>query len=144
MPFAPGIWDCGSSITKGAGSPEKALIFFIMIHEIITKAIPEKYIKGATHHAPPIRYPAMVAITGSFAPHGIDVVVIMVILLSFSFSIVRVAIMPGTAQPDEIKKGIKLSPESPNLRKIRSMINATRAMYPQSSRMDKKKNTIAI
>ena len=82
--------------------------------------------------------------TGSFAPQGIMVVVIIVIRRSFSDSIVRVAIIPGTPQPEEIRNGMKLFPESPNLRKIRSMMNATRAMYPTSSRKLRNRNTIAI
>ena len=52
--------------------------------------------------------------------------------------------IPGTPQPDEISKGMKLFPDNPNLRKILSMINATRAIYPQSSRKLKNRNTIAI
>ena len=54
------------------------------------------------------------------------------------------AIIPGIPHPDEIKSGIKLFPESPNLRKIRSMIKATRAIYPQSSKIAKKKNKTNI
>ena len=82
--------------------------------------------------------------TGSLAPQGIVVVVIIVIRRSFSFSIVRVAMIPGTPQPCEIINGMKDLPERPNFLKILSMINATRAMYPQSSRTERKKNTIAI
>ena len=72
------------------------------------------------------------------------VVVIMVIRRSFSLSIVRVAIIPGTPQPEEIRNGINDFPESPNLRKMRSMMKATRAMYPQSSRIERNRKTIAI
>ena len=61
-----------------------------------------------------------------------------------SFSIVRVAMIPGTPHPEPIRNGMKLFPERPNLRKILSMINAILAMYPQSSRSERKKNTIAI
>ena len=91
-------------------------------------AMPRKYMTGANHHEPPIRKPAISAITGSFAPQGIKVVVIMVMRRSFSFSMVRVAIMPGTPQPEEIMNGMKDLPDRPNLRKIRSMMNATRAI----------------
>ena len=87
-------------------------------------AIPIKYALGATHHAPPKIAPAIIAINGSFAPQGINVVVIIVILRSRSFSIVLDAIMPGTPQPVPISTGIKDLPESPNLRKIRSSTNA--------------------
>ena len=57
---------------------------------------------------PPIR-----AITGSFAPQGTKVAVIMVSRLSLSFSMVREAMIPGIPQPDEIRSGMKLLPESP-------------------------------
>ena len=65
---------------------------------------------------------------GSFAPQGMNVVVMMVILRSRSCSIVREAMMPGTPQPVPISTGMKLLPERPNLRKMRSMMNAMRAM----------------
>ena len=65
---------------------------------------------------------------GSLALHGIKVVVMTVIRRSFSFSMVLVAITPGTPQPEAISSGIKLFPERPNLRKMRSIMNATRAM----------------
>ena len=70
----------------------------------------------------------MRAIMGSFAPQGTKVVVIMVILRSRSFSMVREAMTPGTPQPVPISMGIKDLPERPNLRKIRSIIKAIRAM----------------
>jgi len=81
---------------------------------------------------------------GSFAPQGTKVVVIIVILRSRSFSIVREAITPGTPHPLPISIGMKDLPESPNLRKIRSMINATRAMYPQDSRNARNANSTSI
>ena len=52
----------------------------------------------------------------------------MVILRSRSFSMVRLAIMPGTPQPEPTSIGMKLLPERPNLRKMRSIINAIRAI----------------
>lgn len=100
----------------------------MMMQEIITTPMPEKYIIGAIHHAPPIKNPAISAITGSLAPHGIHVVVIIVMRRSFSFSIVLLAMIPGTPQPDDIRKGIKLLPESPKRLNILSMIKATRAI----------------
>ena len=51
-----------------------------------------------------------------------------VIRRSRSFSMVREAMTPGTPQPEPMSMGIKLLPLRPNLRKIRSMMNATRAM----------------
>ena len=81
---------------------------------------------------------------GILAPQGILVVRMIVMRRSFSFSIVRVAMMPGTPQPMETSMGMKDFPERPNLRKIRSMTNATRAMYPQSSRMAMQRKSTAI
>ena len=57
---------------------------------------------------PPIR-----AITGSFAPQGTKVAVIMVRRRSLSCSMVLDAMMPGIPQPEEIKSGIKLFPDNP-------------------------------
>ena len=82
----------------------------------------------ATHAAPPKIAPAIIAMNGSLAPQGMNVVVIMVIRRSRSFSIVLEAMMPGTPQPVPIRIGIKDLPERPNLRKIRSITNAIRAI----------------
>ena len=49
---------------------------------------------------PPIR-----AITGSLAPHGINVAVMIVRRRSLSASIVLEAMIPGIPQPEEIKAG---------------------------------------
>lgn len=65
---------------------------------------------------------------GIFAPQGMKEVVMTVMRRSRSCSIVRLAIMPGTEQPEPMSIGIKLLPERPNLRNTRSMMNATRAM----------------
>ena len=54
------------------------------------------------------------------------------------------AITPGTPHPVPINIGIKDLPERPNLRKIRSMINATRAIYPQASKNARKINNTNI
>ena len=91
-------------------------------------ATPTKYALGATQEAPPNSAPAISAIIGSFAPQGINVVVIMVIFRSRSFSMVREAITPGTPQPVPMSMGIKDFPDRPNLRKIRSIINAILAI----------------
>ena len=123
-----GMWYAGSSITNGAGSPENIFVFLRIIPEQIIAAIPTKYALGATHEAPPNNAPAIKAIIGSFAPQGINVVVMIVILRSRSFSIVREAITPGTPQPVPINIGINDFPERPNLRKILSMMKATRAI----------------
>ena len=73
-----------------------------------------------------------------------NVVVIIVIRRSRSCSIVREAIMPGTPQPIPISIGMNDLPDNPKRRKIRSMINATRAIYPQSSNMDSIRNSTSI
>ena len=107
-------------------------------------AIPTKYALHATQPALSKNAPAIKAMIGSFAPQGTKVVVIMVILRSLSFSMVREAITPGTPHPLPISIGMKDFPERPNLRKIRSMINATRAMYPQDSKNARKMNSTNI
>ena len=63
---------------------------------------------------------------------------------SRSLSIVRAAITAGTPQPLPTIIGMNDLPESPNRRKMRSMISATRAMYPQSSRNARKRNTMQM
>ena len=91
-------------------------------------AMPIKYAEVETSAEPPNSAPAIMAINGTFAPHGIKVVVIMVILRSRSFSMVLEAMIPGTPQPVPINIGIKDLPERPNFRKIRSRTKAIRAM----------------
>ena len=71
---------------------------------------------------------AISAITGSFAPHGIQVVVIIVMRRSFSFSIVRLAMIPGIPQPEEIKSGMNDFPLKPNFLKSLSITNAIRTI----------------
>ena len=108
-----------------------------------TAATPMKYALGATHQASSKRLPAISAIIGIFALQGINVVVIIVIRRSRSFSIVRDAIIPGTPQPEPISIGINDLPESPNFLKSLSIINATLDIYPQASRNARKmKRTI--
>ena len=65
---------------------------------------------------------------GIFAPQGIMVVVMIVMRRSFSFSMVLVAMTAGTPQPEAMSIGMKDLPDRPNLRKMRSMMNATRDM----------------
>ena len=59
---------------------------------------------------------------------------------SLARSIVRVAIMAGTLQPKPTKSGTKALPGSPSARIRRSITNAARAMYPDSSKMAKNRN----
>ena len=115
-----------------------------MIPEQMIAAIPTKYALHATHPALSKKAPAIKAIIGSFAPQGIKVVVMIVILRSRSLSIVLDAITPGTPHPLPINIGMKDFPERPNLRKIRSMMNATRAIYPQLSKKARKINNTNI
>ncbi len=61
---------------------------------------------------------------------------------SCSFSIVRLAMTPGTPHPVAISIGMKDFPERPNFLKSRSMTKAILAIYPQSSRKLKHKNNI--
>ena len=91
-------------------------------------AIPIKYAEVATQADPPKIAPAIMAIKGTFAPHGMNVVVMMVIRRSLSFSMVRLAMIPGTPHPVPTSIGIKDFPERPNLRNTRSNTNAIRAM----------------
>ena len=72
--------------------------------------------------------PAIRPMMGILAEQGMKVVVIMVILRSRSFSMVREAMTPGTPQPVPMSMGMKLLPDRPNLRKMRSMMKAMRAM----------------
>ena len=99
-----------------------------MIPEQMIAAMPTKYALGATQEAPPNSAPAIRAMIGSLAPHGMNVVVIMVILRSRSFSIVLDAMIPGTPHPVPISIGMKDLPDRPNLRKIRSIMKATLAI----------------
>ena len=75
----------------------------------------------------PIMAP-MSARIGSLAPQGTKVVSMMVMRRSFSFSMVRVAMTPGTPQPMLTMSGMTDLPLSPMARKMRSSMNATRAM----------------
>ena len=65
---------------------------------------------------------------GILAPQGTKQVVMMVMRRSRSFSMVREAMTPGTPHPEPMSMGMKDLPDRPNLRKIRSIMNATRAI----------------
>jgi len=99
-----------------------------MIPEIMIAAMPMKYALVATQAEPPKIAPAIIAIKGTFAPQGMNVVVMMVMRRSRSFSIVLDAIIPGMPQPVPMSIGMKDLPERPNLRKILSRTNAIRAI----------------
>ena len=68
----------------------------------------------------------------------------IVIFRSRSLGRVRVAMTAGTVQPKPTRSGTMLRPESPSLRRSLSMTNATRAMYPLSSRIERKKNRVTM
>lgn len=57
---------------------------------------------------------------------------------------VRVDMTAGTEQPKPISRGTMLRPDRPILRSSLSMTKATRAMYPPSSRMERKKKSTVI
>ena len=99
-----------------------------------TRRIPTRYIVADTHHASAKNAPANSAMTGIFAPHGMNGVSMAVVLRSLSLRIVREAITPGIAHPVPMTIGITDLPESPTLLKIGSSTTVALAMYPQSSR----------
>ena len=68
----------------------------------------------------------------------------MVILRSRALGSVLVAIIAGTVQPKPISSGTMLRPERPIRLKSLSIKNATLAIYPLSSSIDRKKNSITI
>ena len=80
------------------------------------------------------------AYIGSFAVQLINGVRRIVIFLSLSLGRVRDDITAGTVQPNPMRSGTMLLPERPIFLRSLSMKNATLAIYPLSSRSDKKKN----
>ncbi len=72
--------------------------------------------------------PATAVKMGSLAPHEKNGITRTVAVRSCSSASVRVLIMAGSEQPKPMIMGMNALPESPNLRKIRSKMNATRAM----------------
>ena len=96
--------------------------------EITTAAMPMKKADTATRGEFPNTAPANRPIMGILAPQGMKPVVMMVMRRSRSCSMVREAMMPGTPQPVATSMGMKLLPERPKRRKIRSMMKAMRAI----------------
>ena len=84
------------------------------------------------------------AYTGIFAVHDIKGMRRMVSLRSRSEGNVRVDITAGTEHPKPTSMGTTLRPESPRRRSRRSMTNAMRAMYPESSSSERKKKRSTI
>ena len=68
----------------------------------------------------------------------------IVIFRSRSLARVLVAIIAGTEQPKPMSIGTNDRPESPILRSSLSITNATRAIYPLSSSMERKKNSTTM
>ena len=130
---------------KGGTSP------FIVVARIsstaaIATTIPSKYIRYVITSAFPIPNcitipPAIAVRIGSFAPQLKNGITLIVAILSFSSARVRVFTIAGTEQPKPIIIGINALPDKPNLLKMRSRINATRAIYPLSSKIEKNKNS---
>ena len=81
---------------------------------------------------------------GSFAPQEKNGITLIVAVLSLSSASVRVLTIAGTEQPNPIIIGMKALPDKPKLRNILSKIKATRAIYPVSSKMAKKRNNTKI
>ena len=104
-----------------------------------TNTRPKKYIKGEIQLDSGKNRPASRAMTGIFAPQGMNGVSIAVALRSLSSRMVRQAMTPGMAQPVPTTRGMMDLPDRPTLLKMGSSTTETRAMYPQSSSRDSRK-----
>ena len=124
----------GSSIIKKDFLYLNPVIAFTSIAPGKIRIIPTKYIRVPTQGVSGKNAPTNNAITGSFAPQGINGVSMAVALLSLSLRIVRQAIIPGIAHPVPITIGITDFPERPTLLKIGSNTTVALAIYPQSSK----------
>ena len=98
-------------MTYGCVSPANNCVFFKKMPEPTTAAIPIKYADGAIQLWCGKKVPEIRPIIVNLAEQGMKVVSIIVILRSFSLSIVLVDMIPGTPQPVEISNGIKDLPE---------------------------------
>lgn len=72
--------------------------------------------------------PAIAVRIGSFAPQLKNGITLIVAILSFSSASVRVLMNAGTEQPKPMIIGMNALPDKPNLLKILSRMNATRAI----------------
>ena len=96
--------------------------------------IPSRYNAISTNGSYPGKNaPAKSTITGKRALHDMNGVTSIVISLLLRLSIVRVAIMAGTLQPKPMSMGMNDFPCRPILCISLSMMNAARAIYPESS-----------
>ena len=132
--FRLGILYSGSSMIKKDLRNLYPVILFTSKAPKKINTIPTRYMVDPTHDASAKNAPANNAITGSFAPHGINGVSIAVALLSLSLRMVRQAMIPGIAHPVPMTIGITDFPESPTLLKMGSRTTVARAIYPQSSK----------
>ncbi len=73
--------------------------------------------------------------TGNRAEHVMNGAIRMVAMRSRLLSMVRVAMIAGTAQAYADSSGMKLLPFSPTRDMVRSAMTAARDRYPESSRM---------
>ena len=106
---------------------KKGFNFFNKLPKNATENRLKKYADAATSALPPKIIAENQANTADFAPQGIIGARNIVIRLSLSFSIVREAIIPVTAHPQETVSGNNDFPDRPNFRNTLSRINATRA-----------------
>ena len=78
----------------------------------------------------------MIAATGSYEAGGLMApcmyfIGIVAVLVA---AIILDAMIPGIPHPEEISNGMKDLPDNPKWRNTRSITNAIRTIYPQSSR----------
>ena len=138
MDLAVGTLYGGSSITKGRSSSLKNLLRIFAPRTAIK--IPNAYNPSITRPAfLGKKAPAIRMYTGIRPAHDIIGMIRVVIRRLFGLSIVRVANIAGTLQPNPMIIGMKDLPCSPILCISLSMMNAARAIYPESSNNDMKK-----
>ena len=81
---------------------------------------------------------------GNFAPQEKKGITRIVAVRSFSSARVRVLIIAGTLHPNPMIMGMNALPETPKRRNTLSRMNATRAIYPLSSKTEKKRKRTRI
>ena len=126
--FKLGALYSGSSITKNDFLNLDPVISLMRSAPKRIRIIPTKYIAGPIIGELGKNAPAKRAITGSLAPHGINVASIAVVLFSLSFLIVLQAMIAGIPHPVPITIGITDLPDKPTLLKIGSNTTVALAM----------------
>lgn len=129
---------------NGAASP-RIVVCRITATEITAITIPNTYNPKTNRSAFTLVYcdataPQTAAKIGAFAPHVKNGITRLVITRSFSSASVRVLIAAGTEHPNPMIIGMNARPDNPNFRNALSSMNATRAMYPESSNIEISKN----